>query len=279
MSTITNYKAYGSFFYENFVQYDPFNQRCVPVSGIEEAEVIFIGEMHYTHVLQELQCEALRRLANNVSCCVLLEGLKPGQVVKKMPQWESLPDTITFLGSDVRSESDSANYVQWTMTYRERASSFVKRKEVYEASLRDLANKINDSITNQKTFDEVVSLPVVSERLDDVDIEIGRLSIRDVFLRYEHRRSNEGLFREVTQASCQFDKVIAIWGAAHFILGESIFKRLDTLKKKYVILFPNAARWQQARMEDRWQQINEIQFVPQATQIGSEKTTLTIPEI
>ena len=90
------------------------------------------------------------------------------------------------------------------------------------------------------------------------------------------RKSNEGLFKEIVEASSQFSKVIVFWGMAHFVLGDRIFEQLERLKKKYVIVIPNDKIQEEARIEQKWQ---KHQIEPLLLSIPGSTKTLTIPQI
>lgn len=265
------------FFKGNFVAYDHVTKTTREIREEElDAPIIFWGESHRTTILPELQCETVRRLAGKASCCVNLESLKPGEIIKKVPGWESLPDNITFQGSDVRCSATSEEYMTATALARQWYLSFRKRKEAYEVMFREWGKRVEEARANHVPLASVISTLIPPTSVEELEQEVAKGSYKDVTLQYELRKSNEKLAREVIEASCKFSKVIAIWGSAHFVLGDNIFERLNQLQKRYLILLPNLARDEEVSLELKWQR---YKFEPLSLTTHNGCEVLKIPQI
>lgn len=265
------------FFKGNLVAYDHVTKTTREIREEElDAPIIFWGESHRTAILPELQCETLRRLAGKASCCVNLEGLKPGEVIKKMPGWESLPDNITFQGSDVRCSATSEEYMTGTALAQEWYASFRKRKEAYEVMFREWGKRIEEARANHASLASVIATLIRPPSVEDLEQEVARGSFKDVTLLYKLRESNEKLAEEVIAASSKFSKVMAIWGSAHFVLGDKIFEKLNQLQKRYLILLPNRALDEEVSLELKWQ---SYKFEPLSLTTHNGCEVLKIPQI
>lgn len=264
-----------SFFYDNYDKYDLATQtRYKDFGGLEDAQVVCVGEAHHTSVLCQLQYETLPRLAGSVNACALLEGLNPGQVLKKHPEWEGLPANISLLGSDVRIPSSSEEYTQWLKLIEKAKRLVLEKIEHHTSRVRQQAALLNEALKkNEMIIDEeknaVKVTPALAQQIEAlkpqrnpeysaVKKQLGKRTKQALALRDstasggEITRSNEGMFEEIQKALHQYRRVIPIWGLNHFLLGDELFAKLDKAHIKYIVLLPNKKNLKKAEEESSW---------------------------
>lgn len=291
------------FFSKRYVLYDPVthNHKSLTfedVSRLQNVRVIFIPEVHHSSVLKDDQEEALRRLAQNVSCCVLTEALKRGEVLRKMPGWEKLGDNITFHGSDNRASLSltAEEFRQRTEHGHKFIRLHKRQRELNAITVQAFAGFLNEALkcstvkidetlralvlpsSGLQTFNappEAINERKKNERELDKLGEILRL---DGNFSADVEKSNRGLGEEIVKkASEQFAKIVAIWGLGHFYLvGNNLYNILKVNNISYAILLPSKDRYQEALIEKKWQAGKE-ERLPLTVCYGSFKMTHSIP--
>jgi hypothetical protein len=265
------------YFKQNLLAYDPRTKTTREIREEDlDAEIVCWGESHRTTILPELQRETARRIAKTASCCICLEGIKPGEVIKKLPGWENLSENITFQGSDIRSPATADEYIAATERRQKWNALFQKRKEAYEVMFREWGRRIDEARISHTPLTSVIASLVPPPSIEVVEDEVAQYSCQDVSLKYEIRKSNERLAEEMIKASSKFSKVMAIWGSAHFVLGDKIFEKLAQLQKRYLIVVANRAREEEALLELEWQR---YKFEPLSVTVHNGSEVLKIPRI
>ncbi len=268
------------FFKRNYVLYDPekdqqheFNEG--DLQKLLSAPVVLWGQNHHAFATYETECEGLRRIAHSVSCCVMTEALKPGQVVKKPPLWKNIPDHIVFHGADVRRHSSNASeFIRLQEQFIKMMQSSLKVGEAKDEVFRDWAKCITEALDSglgkMDEKEKIITLPNAYRKrlglksLSKVDILMKELRACNSSLPEspsegpEIQKSNQGLLNEVLKTYQHFQKTICIWGAAHFLLGHQMVEGLKKAGIQHCILLPSDQLLQEIIREHEWQKdVNE----------------------
>ncbi|HEY5234719.1 MAG TPA: hypothetical protein VIJ14_00965 [Rhabdochlamydiaceae bacterium] len=292
-----------AFLESNFVVYDPFYRECYQdFSGLENCQVILMGELHDSSILKSIQRKFLEIIIGNQPACSLVEGLTPGVTLNAQERagWEGLPSTLQVRGADVRCQWEAAQFIEWERLNHRCIQLELADKELVSGAFRQIAAILNGHFrsnssgidTAKKVFlvtDGV--LQAVEKQVEHVRKEKGERK-KEIVKIYDQMnpmiekntpdstivRSNEGCFQEIEKASKQFSKVIAIWGKGHFVCGDELMRALDRARISYVILLPNAQKESEALDEIEWARgtLPTVELTVKGTQ---EELTLKVPKI
>ena len=89
--------------------------------------------------------------------------------------------------------------------------------------------------------------------------------------------SNQGLLQEIRKVGAEYDRVIAVWGGAHFTQDDTLIDELDREGLRYAIVLPNDSLDEIAREEHRWQTEGYDKYILSFKQ-GDDDSYLEIPE-
>ncbi|HUD02354.1 MAG TPA: hypothetical protein VMR37_08485, partial [Rhabdochlamydiaceae bacterium] len=265
------------FLENNFVVYDPLYRECYrDFSGLENCQVILIGERHNSSILKAIQRKFLEIMIGNQPACSLAEGLTPGVTLNAQERagWEGLPSTLQVRGADVRHACSSNEFLEWERLNHRVIQLEWADKEHVSGAFRQIAAILNGHFrsnssgidTAKKVFlvtDGV--LQAVEKQLERIHKEIDERGEEIVKIRVQMNtmletettdptvvRSNQAFFQEIERACKQFSKVIAIWGKGHFVCDDELMRALDRARISYVILLPNAQKESEATDEIEW---------------------------
>jgi hypothetical protein len=268
--SISNTDLDVAFFEKNYDVLDlDTGRRYKDFTSLQTAQVACIAECHHTSVLHRLQYETLCRLGK-IACCVLLEGLSPGQVLEQSPGWEGLPKNLSLWGSDVRLPTTAEDFITWHEKIQKAKRLILEKFENHQRLVRQQAAILNEALKSHEAvifteknrvavspalLKQIEALkPKKNRELDCLKKEIRQEQKKDLDSVQETqlKSSNEGLFQEIQKALKQFPRVIPIWGLNHFVLGEEMFAALRKAHITYIILVPSKKNLKQAVIESSW---------------------------
>lgn len=256
--------AQSAFLNENFDLWN--SQTQTTHQNYEElltTNVHFIGEEHHLPFVHRIQNTYFQLFGVSQSL-LLTEGVEAGVKEDRSdyPYWPDLPNEVEILGADSRAKGvkdrlQAHRLNQLLMELKRRFPAAA------EKAMDQLTTLLNDSVhkgdakiadgyiqvsksiheTILKLLEEVTGFSQRADALNKAKQALVPASTNTSFL-----ESNVVLCNLVKKHQPTHKKIVAIWGYSHFVLGEELFKKLNTAKVAYSVLVPNEKL--QKRMRD-----------------------------
>ncbi len=269
------------FLEQNFEVYDAATAKShIDFSKLPQSQVIMIGEVHYSSCMKNLQRRLMdilfRVWGQNEKCCLLVECLPRGEKPRreKISSWKDLPETVTLEGSDCRTSLSAAEFEHLDCLFNERSDISMLQMAASKDRISKVAEIINQGfVTGEVTVNtDIIEVPEsilnelkkIPHSFDHYETELRRIKdqinnfmpqqpSKPVNSSEEIEASNKELQNSIIDTIKTYPRIIAIWGAMHFYLGEGICEALGKSNISNNILIPNKKVLAQARKETDWQ--------------------------